>query len=224
MRRRGFIVGAGVAISAFAGCLGEEQVALSERPPENAVEDAIRTAIGESNTVALELASTRADASSAAAIEFDEADLQRKLDGARTQLDDASDAEAAEDYQAEIEAARTYVGVVEGILQSTAGLAEAAGQIETLESDLQAGNDDAASQGLDDVQPTIEDARSTTSTAQSDAEGIDAELLDSYGAKMGELEEGMTAVANLAVGADGLASGYESVLGGRQHLEDGRAA
>jgi len=224
MRRRELIVGAGVALSAFAGCLGEEQVALSERPPENEVEDAIRIAVGEANTVALELATAREDAGSPADVSVDAAALQERLDGARSGLDGVAGSEAAGDYQAELEAARSYVGVVEGLVQGTASLADAAGRLAGLESELQNGNYDAAAQEIDAIQPTVDDARTAAEDAQADANAIDAETLDPYGAKMGELEDGLEAVGNLSVGADELTTGYESVLTGQDHMETGGAA
>jgi|GEM_PF-2796405 len=225
MRRRGFIAGAGgLAAAAFAGCLGNEQVALSERPPENDVEDGIRTAIGEANTVAFELASAREQADDTSQVEIDVAALEEQLASGRQALDAVTDAEAAEEYETEIAAARSYLDVVAGLLQGTATLVDAAGQIQGLESTLQAQDFDAAAQALDDVEPDIESAGTTISDAQTTADELDAAPLDPYGAKMGELEDGLATVQDVSAGSDELITGYQSVLTGRSALEDGRAA
>ncbi|GAB3690396.1 hypothetical protein GCM10028857_26730 [Salinarchaeum chitinilyticum] len=225
MRRRGLIVGAaGLAASAFAGCLGNGQTALSERPPENDVEDGIRTAIGEANVVALELASAREDADDASDVSIDDAALEEQLAAGRQELQSVADADAAADYEAQISAAGSYLDVVEGLLQATATLADVAEQLQGLEQSLQAQDFDAAATELDAIGPDVESARATAGDAESTAGEFDAEALDAYGAKMGELTEGVTTVSNLAVGSDELVTGYQAVLTGRSDLEDGRAA
>lgn len=225
MRRRSVLVGAGgLAGAALAGCLGTGQESLDERPAENAVVDGLRTAIGEANVVALRLATAREEAASPDEISFDRASLQDQLRTSTGALDSASQREAAGDFDAELSAARTYVGAVEGLLAGSATMVEAASQLQGVESSIQTGSYDDAGRTLDAVQPTVDDARSTTTDARSSAEGIDADLLDPYGAKLDELTDGLTAVRNLAVGSDELATGYDELLAGYGDLERGRAA
>ena len=225
MRRRDLLVGTGgLALSTLAGCLGNEQVALGERPPENAVVDGIRTAIGEANTIALQLATARENAATPADVSFDRAALESSLATSRQALDDAAQREAADDYEAELAAARSYVNVVAGLLTGSASLVEAAGQLQSVETNIARGDYAAAGQTIDSVQPVVDEARSTTTDAQSTAQSIDAELLDPYGAVMGELTDGLATVQNLAVGSDELTAGYDSVLTGRGHLEAGQTA
>lgn len=224
MRRRTLIVGAGAALSGVAGCLGEERTALSERPPENAVEDALRTAVGEANAVALRLATAREDADDVAAIEIDENALEGRLDDARAALDGAGDSGAASDYREELDAAGTYVDVVAGLFGGSASLAATAEQLDRFEADLQAGDDARAADTLDALQPTVGDARTTLSQARSDVNSLDGAVLDPYGARLAELTEGLETVGSVAAGADEFAAGYDSLLAGRGHLEDGADA
>lgn len=224
MRRRGIIVGTGVALSALAGCLGSDQSSLSERPAGNDVEDGVRTAIGQSNTVAIELSTARADAQTPADVRFDADALGERIASARSALESATQDDAASDYQTELDAAASYVDVVAGLLEGSASLSDVAGQLDGLESSMQSGNYEAAGRTLETVQPTVESARTTTSEAESTAQEIDAEVLDPYGAKLGELTEGLATVQNGATGAAELVAGYDAVLAGRSRLQAGRAA
>jgi hypothetical protein len=225
MRRRSFVAGAGTLVgSALAGCLGSGQETLDERPAGNEVEDALRTAIGEANTVALELASAREDAASFADLSIDAATLRDGVGAATGALDDAAEYEAAGDYETELAEARAYVGAVEGLLEGSITLLDVATQLDGLETTLQAQDFDAAAGELDAIQPAVDDARSTTTGARSSAAEIDAAVLDPYGAKMDELTEGLDTVANIAIGTDELTSGYGALLAGRDDLAAGRDA
>lgn len=224
MRRRGFIVGAGVALSTLAGCLGSEQATLSERPRGNAVEDGIKTAIGESNTVALKLSTARADAQSPAEVSFDVDALDDRIADARSVIDAAAQEDVASDFQAELDAATAYADVIDGLLGGSSSLADVAGQLQGLDSSMQTGSYDTAAGTIEAVQPTVESARTTTTEAQSSAQDLDAERLDSYGAKLTELRDGLVTVQNGTVGADELVTGYDALLGGRSRLQTGRDA
>ncbi|AGN01192.1 hypothetical protein L593_06215 [Salinarchaeum sp. Harcht-Bsk1] len=225
MRRRDLLVGTGgLALSALAGCLGSARETLAERPPENAVVDDLRTAIGEANTVALQLATAREDAATPADVSFDREALESGLATSRQALDEAAQREAADDYEAEIPAARSYVDVVAGLLTGSASLADAAGELQRVESSIANGDYQAAGQTLNSIQPVVGDARSTVTDAESTANAIDPAVLDPYGAKMGELTDGLTTVQNIAVGADELTGGYDAILTGRGHLESGQVA
>lgn len=225
MRRRSIVVGAGTILgSALAGCLGSGQETLDERPAGNEVEDALRTAIGEANTVALELASAREEAATVADLSIDAATLRDGLDAATGALDAAEEYEAAGDYETERSEARAYVGAVEGLLEGSTTLIDVAGQLDGLETTLQSQDFDAAAGELDAIRPAADDARSTTTDARSSASEIDAAVLDPYGAKMDELTDGLDTVANISIGVDELTVGYGALLAGRDDLAAGRDA
>lgn len=218
------IVGTGVALSALTGCLGsDDRTALSEQPPGNDVEDGIRTAIGESNTAADQLRAAREGAQSPADVTFDEAALGDRIADARSTLETTSQAEAAGEYQAELDAASAYVDVVEGLLDASSSLTGVASRLQTLQSNFQNENYDAE-QTLSEVEPTVETAGGTITEAESTARNIDAALLDPYGEKLERLTEGIATVQNGVAGADELIVGYQAVLTGRDRLEAGRTA
>lgn len=225
MRRRSILVGAGALVgSALAGCLGSGQEPLDERPAANEVEDALRTAIGEANTVALELASAREDAATFADLSVDATALRDRLDAATGALDAATGSEAAGDFETELAEARAYVGAVGGLLEGSVTLLDVAGRLDGLETTLQSQDFDAAAAELEAIQPVADDARSTTTDARSSAAEIDAAVLDPYGAKMDELTEGLDTVANISIGVDELTAGYSALLAGRDDLAAGRDA
>lgn len=225
MRRRSFVVGAGTLVgTALAGCLGSGQEPLDERPAGNEVEDALRTAIGEANTVAIELASAREDAATFADLSIAATELRDGLDAATGELDTAEEYGAAGDYETERSEARAYVGAVDGLLEGSVTLLDVGRQLDGLETTLQAQDFDAAAGELESIQPTVDDARSTTTDARSSADEIDAAVLDPYGAKMDELTEGLDTVANISIGTDELTDGYGALLRGRDDLAAGRDA
>lgn len=225
MHRRRLVAGAGLGLaSALAGCLGSGRETLDERPPENAVEDAVRTAVGEANTAAVALATAREDVESPEDLDVDRAALEARVATARSALEDAEGSEAAGEYEAELAAARSYVDVVDGLLTGTVDLADAAARLEDLESALQSQAFDRAAEELSAVRPAIEDARTTTEDAASTAESLDADRLEAYGAQIDRVADGLEEVTGLAAGADALTAGYEDVLAGREHLAAGETA
>jgi hypothetical protein len=139
-------------------------------------------------------------------------------------LDDAAEYEAAGDYETERSAARTYVGAVDGLLAGSVILLDVARQLDGLEATLQSEDYDAAGNELQTIQPDVEEARRTTTDAESSAAEIDAAVLDPYGAKIGELTDGLDTVASIAIGTDELTTGYGALLAGRDDLAAGRDA
>lgn len=223
MRRRDLLVGAGLAFSTLAGCLGSDRERLSERPPENVVRDGIQTAIGQSNTVASQLGAASDEVDDPANIAIDEPRLRDRLSRARTALSTAESAEAAGDFQAALTATGDYVDAVGGTLDATARLTDAGDPLQTLADHLFAQEFDAAADELGTLQPILDDARSMVAAAESTAQGIDAEAIDEYGARTDELADGIATLREITVGGDELAAGYEDLLDGRARLDEGRA-
>lgn len=222
MHRRGFLAGGLGLASGLAGCLGGGREPLEERPPENAVEDAVRTAVGQANTAAVELAAARAGVESPGQLDVDRDALEARLSTARSRLDAAVSMEEAESYGEEIAAARTYTDAVDGLVTGTAGLADAASQLDGLEAALADQEFDRAADQLGDVQPTIDDAVAATEEGETAIGGLDGSTLDPYGAQIDRVSEGLDVISEFAVGADALVAGYEAVLAGRDHLATGR--
>lgn len=196
---------------------------MEESPPENEVEDAIRSAIGEANQVAIELASARDAAADPSEVDVDGDALQSKLESARTSLEEASSMEAADQFEAELAAAGSYVDVVEGVLTATLDLVAVVDDLELLESALGEGDDDGATEVLDAVQPHVQSARDATADAQGWIQNLDQDALSTYGAQTERLADGLAELSDLAVGADHLTTGYDELLTGRERLSEGRS-
>lgn len=223
MRRRSFVVGTACGLAAAtAGCLGSGQESLSERPPENEVEDAIRTAIGEANTAAVEVALVADDGVDPTSVELDWEALRGRLETAHAALDDAESHAAADDYQADVEAARTYVQVVHDLLGAASDLVDLGGRLDTLEEAVAEEDYDRASEELDAIRPDVEAVASTTADAIDAAQSVDAERLAPYGAKTARVGDGLGTLDDVATAADHLTAGYDDVLAGREHMERGR--
>lgn len=223
MRRRRFVVGTACGLAtALAGCLGPSQDSLSQRPPENEVEDSIRTAVGEANTVAVELAGVREDGVQPGSLDLDWAALRDRVETANAELDTAEGHEAADPYEDDVATARAYVGVVDDLLSATSDLDDVGGQLDALETALEEGDYDSAGDELDALGPEIETVVSTTDGAASAIQAVDADRLSTYGARTDDLTEGVDSLDGLARAANSLIGGYDEVLAGRERMENGR--
>lgn len=223
MRRRALVVGAASGLAtALAGCMGPSQDAMEERPEENRVVDAIRSAVGEANTAAAELQGAREDAESPADVEIDETALQERIDAARSDLEEARSLDAAGEYEAELAAASDYVDVVDGLLTATVEFADVGEQLSSLESAIDEGEYDRASEDLDAIRPRIQEAQTVAEDAETAVGELDEAVLSDYGARTDELADGLATVVELATAADQLTGGYQLVLDGRDHMESGR--
>lgn len=228
MQRRSFVVGCACGIgTALAGCLGDEdetpEAGEGESQAGNDVEDAIRNAVGEANSVAIGLAVAREDADGPGEIDVDGDELGSALADARASLDEAAELEAADEYEAELAAAGAYVDVVDGLLSATLDLVAVASDLEALEAALDDENYDGASEQLSAVLPQVQSASDATADAEGWLQNLDQEAISAYGAQTDRLADGLAELSNLATGADYLTSGYDELLTGRERLEDGQS-
>lgn len=186
------------------------------------MEDSIRTAVGEANTVAVELARVREDDVEPGSLDLDWAALRDRVETANAELDAAEGHEAADSYGDDVTAARAYVDVVDDLLSATSDLSDVGGQLDALETALEEGDYDSAGDELDALQPEIETVVSTTDDAASAIQSVEADRLSTYGARTGDLTEGVDSLDGLARAADSLVGGYDEVLAGRERMENGR--
>lgn len=224
MQRRRFVAGCACGIGAvLAGCLGGSEDTLEERPAENRLEDAIRSAVGEANTVAVELALAEEGADDPTAIDVDGEALAARLEDARNDLADAREIDGVAEHEADLEAASDYVDAVDGLLSATVDLVAVGDDLAALEATLDDEDFEAASDLLEGVRPSIQSAVDDTDRASAILEALDRDRVADYGAQVERLEDGLADLSKLAIGADHLTDGYQALLTGREYLEDGRS-
>jgi len=224
MQRRRLLAGAAGALGALAGCTDVGGRSLENRPPENAVVDGIRIAVGQANTVGIELSAARANAEDPSGVRIDRPALGSRLATARHALDDAEGREPASAYRGAIDTARSYVETVAGMVAVTATLTAVSDRLSVIEDLLENREFGAASDELEAIEPDLTAARSDGADAESTANGLAAGVLRDYGAQVQAVTDGAAELAGIAAAADEIGTGYRALLDGRERLETGRSA
>lgn len=230
MNRRQYLARVGVSLGAvsLAGCLdslggddGDE--GADGDATDRTGERELDRAVGQLNKAALALRDA-GDVEDPESIEFDASEPRDHLEQADEHLETAaSELDGREDDLAEL---RTYADVLETLVDVTAVVADETltDDIETVTAALEADGDlEAAQETLDDRTGTLDDAQGQYDGATSELMALDAERLSELAViDLEKVESGAVQLGDVLSAQSALASGYDDVLRGSEHLERGQ--
>ncbi|MFC7071747.1 hypothetical protein ACFQJ7_09885 [Halovenus rubra] len=220
MKRRGYLqlLGAsgGGALSGCAGILGSAGESDKGFTPQAG--DYLAVAVGKLNTVAL--AVDEFQGGDPRESTFDETKPRERLETTRGALDEAETL-AGESQQADIEAVRRYLTIVEGSVDAVVNLLSASDGLEQAQERI-----DGTEVNVEAVQEPITQASEASASAvkardraMSTSDEADGDRLAGLDAEFTALRNGLETLSGYVTGVDGLAGGYDTYLGGVTDLQ-----
>jgi len=219
MERRGYLRGLGVTgAGALAGCvglLGNSEESAEGFTPRAA--DHLAVAVGKLNTVAL--AVDEFQGGDPRESTFDGTKPRERLETARGALDEAESL-AGESQQPNVEAVRRYLTIVESTVDAVVNLLSASNGLEQGQEQIDGTEIDvgAVREPITQASEASASAVEARDRAVSTSEAADGDRLASLDAEFEALRDGLDTLSGYVTGVDGLASGYDTYLGGVAEL------
>ncbi|WP_435348109.1 hypothetical protein [Haloarchaeobius sp. HRN-SO-5] len=194
---------------------------------EEATAEHLRSAVGALNRVGYRLSELESQLESdPTQVDLDTEETLAVVEAARSDLDAAAET-ATDDQLATIETLRSLTTVLASMTRLVALLStvDTEGRLESVQTDVEKGDYDAALSAIRDGNETARQADEYVTTATEAADSMDPDRLDAVDAvAYDELEPALTAASRLVDGLLAVTRGYESVLLGREDLATARTA
>ncbi|WP_276255186.1 hypothetical protein [Halomontanus rarus] len=237
MNRRTYLtLFVGLGSATLAGCLDsvpgmddEDAVEPADNFDSEAQRQAdrdIRRAVGSLNKAAASLQAVESQLEDPENVDFDAGEPTERIDDGREHLESAT-AEATDDGREDVAELRSYADVLARLTDVTETVADGdlEADLETIQSDIEAREFEAARASLDDQQRDTEAARDRLEPAFETLEELDRERLESRDTvAIADLEAGAETLSTVLDGLEALETGFASIVTGYEHLDAGKHA
>lgn len=237
MHRRTYLtLSVGLGSATLAGCLDsvpgmddEDTVEPADDFDSEAQRQAdrdIRRAVGSLNKAAASLQAAESQLEDPETVDFDADEPAERIADGREYLESATTG-ATDDQREDVAELRSYADVLARLTDVTETVADGdlEADLETLQSDIEAREFEAARASLDGQQRDTETAHDRLEPAFETLEDLDRERLESRDTvAIADLEAGADALSTVLDALETLRTSFASIVTGYEHLESGEHA